>query len=255
MITAYGSFIFRDYYLIKERKNGEWEERKEYSDYTSGYSPIYNYYIDYDKGNVYGGEFLLSQTLFNSDNLYEYLRPVNVLKEGYSEERDNDYDGETDYISTSYNVSCIGFDIVSENGNILQTIKLDNKYSMFSGVGLLKVNGKYFLRTTVTEDSSKGRKNYFIIYSITPGTSAIRQIGQPIRTSVRQHDNMVTIETAPQGADRKLTVTNVGGKAVWSQTVPAGQTSVQVDASHFSKGVNIVSVNGDKPETCKVIIR
>lgn len=239
-----------------EKFNGEWEEREQMR-WSQTVSPYSISFIDCD--NLTSSEFECSQTLFNNDDLYEFLLPVySSPMEVGREEYDQDDDGEIDYKRISYSIDEIGFKIVSENGSVLQTIVLDSKYNIYDGISLIKVAGKYFLKVRATENKGDGyesRNCYEFIYAITLGSTALRQIGQPIKSSVRQHDNIVTVETAPHGADRKLTVTDAGGRAVWSQTVPAGLSSVQIDASRFSKGVNIVSINGGKPENCKVIIR
>lgn len=239
------------------RYTGEWEERKvipEFHDDTS-WGPYSMDFIDYDENIRHGDEInercYLSQTLFNNDDAYEYIRPLRVFTPT-SYEADRDEDGEIDYIRTEYRMEVVGFEIVNENGKIIQTIKYDEHHSD-NTFSLIKVNGKYFI--SVGYYSSTDNSYYCAIYSFTPGTTNIRQVGQPIKTSVRQNDELVTVEVAPSNAARQLTVTGTNGMTVCQQTIPAGQTTVQLDAARLAKGVNIVSVSGEKAENCKVIIR
>lgn len=235
----------------------EWTERKEegfgWSD--NGYQPTQ--FHDCDK-NTSNQEADFTQTVFNNDESFEYIRYIYEVIPSTPIEQDRDGDGEIDYIETSYEPEAIGFEIVSEDGRVLQTIKFESGYyaSYSSYFYVYKIHDKYFLKVSVGDNSY----NYTtLLYSINADPSSpnsIRQVGQPIKTtSVRQNYELVTIEVAPSNANRKLTVSSTSGMTVWQQDIPAGTTSVQVNASQLAKGVNIVAVSGDKSENCKFIIR
>ena len=82
----------------------------------------------------------LTQTLFNTDEKYEFLMPLysSTIETG---EDDRDGDGVVDFRYTSTNNSIIGFQIVSEDGTVLQTVNFDGDftfgdsslYSLFEG--------------------------------------------------------------------------------------------------------------------------
>lgn len=54
---------------------------------------------------------------------------------------------------------------------------------------------------------------------------------------------------------RKVRVVNAAGKTVKVVNVPAGQRSIQLHANELSNGLNIVNVEGEAANTCKVIVR
>lgn len=268
---SFGGSSIRSYKIIKEMKWEEiydeegnfvggrqvWTERKEEGfgmNYTN-YQTIHFYDFD-NNTSSYEADF--TQTVFNNDESFEYIRDVYEIVPSTPIEQDRDRDGEIDYIETSYEPKTIGFEIVSEDGRVLQTIKFESGYYMsrYSYYDIYKIHDKYFLEVPVGDNNQTYAT---LLYSINadPSTpNSIRQVGQLIKTtSVRQNNELVTIEVDPSNANRKLTVSSTSGMTVWQQDIPAGTTSVQVNASQLAKGVNIVAVSGDKNENCKFIIR
>jgi hypothetical protein len=54
---------------------------------------------------------------------------------------------------------------------------------------------------------------------------------------------------------RQVNIVNATGKTVKRIVVPAGQRRIQVNAGELSPGLNIVNVNGQKTQACKIIVR
>lgn len=247
----------RDYYQIAY--TGDWTETRE--DRYEKVSLAALDFIDYDSySNVGNDQYVsLTQTLFNSDSKYEYIRKKIRIESGDSYEQDRDHDGEVDYEENYCHAVCTGFEVVSEDGTVLQSVDfsvgtLDNE-----GGDLLKLNGKYYLMFYTYESAEDCY--YSLVYSIDKGATSVQQVGEPRRISVRpslaERNAPITVETPAAQRDRRLTVTNAAGQTVWKHIIPAGQSSVQIDGSRLSRGLNIVNVEGDSKQdnSCKVIVK
>lgn len=237
---------------------GDWTETKEYNDYTISCVERLDF-IDYDSHSTDSGKGIpLTQTLFNSDSKYEYIRDKIRIEADESYEGDRDGDGQVDYEETFYRAACTGFDIVSEDGTVLQSVDFAVGTLDESG-DISKINGKYYLRY-YTYEHSEGN-HYSLVYSIDKGTTSVQQVGEPRRISARpslaERNTSITVETPAALRDRHLTVTNAAGQTVWKQVIPAGQSSVLIDGSRLSRGLNIVNVEGDSKldNSCKVIVK
>lgn len=220
-----------------------------------------------DMTNGYDYDFAVnaSQRLFNMDDAFEYLQPVvgaPEVRRVYKYDRDGD--GEVDDIHTYYFSPVTAINIVSETGRVLQTLKLDHSMDASwlneGNSHIAKIGDTYYL---VCEWGGNGKdiESYSDFYAIDPTTSSVKRVGASIKTRVRpaiaERSQTITVETEAGNAPRTVTVSNAAGQTVWKQTIPAGQTSVQVDAARLSSGVNIVSVSGEdkKSGNCKIIVK
>lgn len=122
------------------------------------------------------------------------------------------------------------------------------------------INDKKFLRSVVGDGNDRGTYHYY--YSIDPNTNSIKQIGEPVKASVKPtvigRNETLTVELGDfENSNNTITVHDAAGKTVYQTTVPAGQQTVQINASALSQGLNVVSVKGKKGrgESCKVIVK
>lgn len=118
----------------------------------------------------------LSQTIFNTDDKYEYLLPI-ISTNNKSHEEDRDGDGQIDMKEAWSNANVTGFKVVSETGAILQTVNFENGFYIDDlskmEVDLLKINGKLYLSFEgYTDDIYKA----FLIYSIESTTNGVRMM-------------------------------------------------------------------------------
>jgi hypothetical protein len=118
----------------------------------------------------------LSQTIFNTDDKYEYLLPI-ISTNNKSHEEDRDGDGQIDMKEAWSNANVTGFKVVSETGAILQTVNFENGFYIDDlskmEVDLLKINGKLHLSFEgCTDDNYKA----FLIYSIESTTNGVRMM-------------------------------------------------------------------------------
>lgn len=204
---------------------------------------IYDYveYFNYNTGLSYGDLSLgVTQTLFNNDENYEYISPI------YSSSETSD-------------VNRIGFNIVSENGDVLQTTTYDGGMYI-ADVEIVTVNEKNFLRVIVETTSDYTTYHYY--YSIDPSTSSIKQVGEPVKANVHPslvgRNETLTVELGGNESNsRVVTVHDASGRMVYSATVPAGQKTLQINSSDLSQGLNVLSVTGKNGNVkgCKIIVK
>lgn len=156
----------------KSSKTGEW--RANDNSYTNYAGLITLYLNDFDQSCDDFRSICLTQTLFNTDERYEYLLPV-ITTSSSSGEWDTDGDGQIDTKSTSTSAKMTGFKIMSETGAILQTVTFDDgfySYSHKSEFDLLKVNGKLYLLFGGYVDEGEDRPSAYLIYAIETNSSS-----------------------------------------------------------------------------------
>ena len=206
------AFLWRKGYLYYEYNIG-YTDQSTYSDRQVSYSysewsetgrtsheyakrgglPFIDYDIDqviYDEAS--GDGLCLTQTLFNTDDKYEYLSfPVSrsEMMEGNSPNEpicDNCYnDGETFTESKSYFSLPIynGFNVMSEDGNTLQSVSFPNGFQMRESVSaqIIKLEDEYYLICT----GEMGDYAALLIYKINRSKvgAAIQQVSEPQRIS------------------------------------------------------------------------
>lgn len=259
----------RTYWVIKERKataegvyNGEWIEYTK-EGYLPGGDTSIEYY-DTSNGFYSGKRMFYTQTLFNSDEKYEYMQSVFGEYKTSVTERDRDGDGHIDYIETEYRGIQIGFDVKNEDGDIVCSLRprFPEGYTVRGDYPkLLKINGKIYLILDSYKEDDYDAPSEYSFFLITPGESSVQQVGEPIRTSVfptmPRRDEMVTVELDDMAdAQREIVVTNAQGQTVYKQRVAPGEKRVQINSGRLSHGLNIVTVRGDNSQqSCKVIVR
>ena len=206
------AFLWRNGYLYYEYNIG-YTDQSTYSDRQTSYSysewsetgrtshesaqrdglPFIDYDIDqviYDEAS--GDGLCLTQTLFNTDDKYEYLSfPVSgsEMMEGNSPNEpicDDCYnDGETFTESKSYFSIHIynGFNVMSEDGNTLQSISFSNGFQMRESVSaqIIKLEDEYYLICT----GEMGENAAMLVYKInrTSSGASVQQVSDPQKIS------------------------------------------------------------------------
>lgn len=235
-----------------ERFSGEWETvEEEYYNYSNEGNIEYFEWFDFNGNSLYeDAELTITQTLFNSDDKYEYIRPI-LQQTSSTNEFDRDYDGEVDRITTFYEDETVGFEIVNEDGDVLQSIRFESPKEYVDYV-LVTINDKYYFVVEYDEETTEW-------YALTPGSSTgLKKVQAPVSVTARpamakRHES-ITIETTDEEKNREVNIVDASGKSVWKQTIPAGQKSIRVNASKLSKGLNVVNVDGKKEQSVKVIV-
>lgn len=209
----------------------------------------------------------LTQTLFNTDAAYEYLLPV------YSVETVAEYDGATGYDEVKGKEMVIekisgtmlrmsGVKVVDDTGATVATFTFDSNFSLSnSSPDVFDLGGKKYIAFSGYIQKSAGESvSAMVIYSIDSETSAVRQVametGMRVNPTIAHRSDMITVSLeGDSNKVRKVRVVNAAGKTVKVVNVPAGQRSIQLHANELSNGLNIVNVEGEAANTCKVIVR
>lgn len=194
---------------------------------------------NYDEGIKYASSIYISQTLFNSDEKYEYLSPI--------------YDGKY-----------TGINVVSEDGTILQTINFGNYYlgTIVSQINLYVINGKKYLFIDDMRNPDSTDPT-ILIYRIDSETSQINFVAKHegtlnIHPRVADRSDMITVEMNEEDDNgiREIIVSNAAGQTITRVPVEKGQKSVTIPASELSRGMNIVDAIDRKGHNAnKVIVK
>lgn len=237
-----------------ERFSGEWEtdEGEVYYDKRGNIGEFE--WMNFKTEIMDYNELMITQTLFSTDNKYEYIRPI-LQQSSYTSEYDRDYDGEVDEITTYYDSKELGFEIVNEDGDVLQSIRYESPvdYSYFA---LVAINDKYYWVVGMEGEEYDYIEEWYLFQS---GSSTdLKKVQAPVGVTARpamakRHQN-ITIETTGEEKNRQVNIVDASGKSVWKQIIPAGQKSIRVNASKLSKGLNVVNVDGKKEQSVKVIV-
>lgn len=216
--------------------------------------------------------FEMSQTLFNEDEKFEYIIPKYELSS-----KGNGYDiivspdpsdetittTQTEIISENRYLTLTGFQIVSENGEIIKNLNFDSDFTgdidTYSDYAFVITIGS---NTYLAFNGHSDSKSATIFYKIDRSSTDIKQV-MKAPASMRLSPTIVN-KNAPinisfgddnqSGSD--IVVVSTNGAKVKKLTIPAGQTSAQMYISN-NTGVYCVSrvQNNKVTDTRKVIIK
>ncbi len=276
---------FLYYYQIIYREENIYAEDEvtfEYGEWVETGTEKYEYaqdwgigFLDYDSQSIgdsdeYGDGLCLSQTLFNTDDKYEYLSFPHELSEeydyGYNEPTPDHYESVT-YTEnkTFYQYSLYkSFNIMSEDGTILQTVTFPNGFEMMEYVTaqIIQLAGEFYILC----QGEMNDNETLLIYKINRSSvgASVEQVCSPIKVgafpSIANRNQMITIQLSGDNAGNSQTnlqVVDMQGKVLNQQTIPAGQTSTTIPAHRLSNGMNLIKITqGNKTiGTEKVIVK
>lgn len=236
---------------------------KQVTIYSNDFTPIKSFnmimgmehglgFIDYDNDhhlneNLFIGEYpCLTQTLFNEDEKYEYLSFPRARTDKWGD----------------YNIPvCNSFNVMSEDGSILQSVTFPDGYELSELVHaqIIKLNEEYYILI------ADYNKEVFHVYKINrKDTTAVEQVCAPIKVgafpNLANRNQMITIQLFGGNAgssQTNLQVVDMQGKVLNQQTIPAGQTTTTIPAHRLSNGMNLIKITqGSKTiGTEKVIVK
>lgn len=227
-------------------------------------------YRNYDEGNAcYDNNIYISQTLFNDDEKYEYIVPFADESVSSMWWNDRNNDGTIDYYNKNYGEPVAGFNVVSEDGSILHTVKYDNdfvaeEYNMYYKdicCDVIKINGKIYIevRGFVINENDYTQKNAILIFALDKETNSIRKVakhvGMNVRPAIADRCEPITVELGDDSVN-EIIVSNAAGQIVKRVPVSAGQRQVSFSSQGLSRGLNVINANGKNGKSnCKVIVK
>lgn len=200
----------------------------------------YMYYLN-PLENVDEDEICLSQSLFNSDDNFEFISPIESTISGTEIHLNN------------------GFVLKNDKGETLQTVYFPNNmvgsdtYPRFMDLGDVKY--------LVIDVYNSQYESYTLFYSVNGDGSNILSLACPpmrvqARPTVAGASEPVTVTFDSSNVSR-IEVVSVKGSVAGTFVVTPGEHSATIDTSRLGKGMYIINVveNGTRSENCKIIIR
>lgn len=202
---------------------------------------------------------VLTQSLFNSDDKYEYLVAVYELN-GEPSDNIDQLDGVwqgNEYICIkrrlTYNCTCVRNDVCSEDGQVVAS--LPGGY--INGVFLF--GGKTYINIHQSGGDKGGAS---VIYEINPQSNSVKAVHAgtvKIFPRAAGRGESITVETGAgtAGMRREVVVTAIDGRVVTRVAIPSGETTTRINTSRMGGGVYNFTVvaDGKKLENGKIIIR
>lgn len=247
---------------------GEWVRTTEYYMEEFNFLDVRMYPMVIGNGGELDNKTYIyaTQTLFNDDAKWEFIRPVYEEKadEGswQTEERDRDGDGEIDYKSVYYENQTVSYQIVSEDGNVLSTVDVAEN-DKCNPVLILWNNEVFFGLNRVKRVDLDYGANYLDIYSINKNSTAIKKVastpGMRVSPSIANRNSIVNVilggDTLKNGGE--LIITDSKGRTIGRRHVEVGQTSVPVTTDRMDSGVYNITLTekGKLVENSRVVVK
>ena len=209
-----------------------------------------------EMGHEAYSQAVISQTLFNNDEKYEFILPVMEPLEGM-----NYYSGKQ---TIYYEHEAIGYKIVSEDGTVLQEIIVnearDSKINIEAFV--LQFGDKKYFIIERYDGSDYSDTTYF--YEINKNTNSIQKVREMpgsmrVAPTVANRNEEITISINDDNCNvaRELIITGVNGKLIERRTIPAGENTFKVNAGMMRSGMYNFTLQkkGEVVDNSKVIIK
>lgn len=279
-----GMWGFSYKYSIQTQKyNGEWSTRAwEEVPISNFCTPHCN---DVAKLNDWNGGVYLpfSQTFFNDDEAFEYVRfKAEVAEGGESDFRplpdtsqspeailfgitaaDRDGDGEIDNKRTIFGVHYSGLEVVNENNEVLYTFPMPDKAVGKPSVQFFKSDNNILAQVNYNWYDDQGRYVHTVrFYRIDKTTGGVAKVVKEenhltARPNPASKGTPVVVDLPLSTGERTMRVNALNGSTIMSMQIEADATQVSVPTDALSSGVYLITLTdgGQTSEACKIIVR
>lgn len=248
-VTVYSpDFEQEKTFSIKARVTSTGNDGTTYEDiYDSWWTAVNSFHFyNLDEDQYYSSEDLfVTQTLFNDDDKYEYVR--SKFKAVAAE------NGGTEYAT-------VGFEVVQDDGTVVLSIDYEESEDYDTWWFIVKLNGEMYW-FTVQSYYHRGRYSY-CIYKIDKTASSVKKVktlsGIKIAPRVVGKSHPVNIAFSHEaGEGTTVVVTALDGKVVAKRNVDAGETSIDISTARMTSGLYNFTVfsKGKVVENGKVIVK
>lgn len=191
------------------------------------------YLYDFDSNCTDSEDMRFTQTLFNTDEKFEYV--IGVYEEKAVGDEYNPW-MRRDYT---------GLEIKSESGETLSSITFDTPFTYYVTPEFFKMGETIYL--TVSGGAGDDGYSPVLVYRIDRNSNSLQKVkdmqGLNIMPRMPKRHEMVTVEMDEiSNVARKLVVVNAAGQVVDHVIVPAGSKQVQLSASRMSHGLNVIQL-------------
>lgn len=277
-----GMWGFSYRYTIQTQKyNGEWSTRSwEEVPISNFCTPRCN---DVAKLNDWNGGVYLpfSQTFFNDDEAFEYVRFKAEVAEGgesnfisgsspSAEEylfgitaTDRDGDGEADYKRTVFGVHYTGLEVVNENNQVIYTFPMPDNAEGKPSVEFFKSDNSILAQVNYNWYDEQGRYVQTVrFYRIDKATGGIAKVVKEenhitARPNPVSKGAPVVVDVPASTSERTIRVNALNGSIIMSLKIEADATQVSVPTYNLPSGIYLITLTdkGHTTETCKIIVR
>ena len=202
------------------------------------------YYMDADATSITVSNFhntsdhglLLTQTLFNSDDCFEFIEMQ-------------------DYESYHYHL----LNIKSSNGTIIQSIQADEGYFFTDNrcAFVVKIENYIYLVLREKQADDETIKHLFYLIKQNHGLTKV-DVDLPISVfpTVPTRDQQITVELGDDVNAVEITIVNTLGQVIKQVPVEEGQRKVTIPASDLGPGLNLLNTRTKQGQSsCKIIVR
>lgn len=277
-----GMWGFSYRYTIRTQKyNGEWSTRSwEEVPISNFCTPRCN---DVAKLNDWNGGVYLpfSQTFFNEDEAFEYVRFKAEVAEGgessfisdsspSAEEylfgitaTDRDGDGEVDYKRTVFGVHYTGLEVVNENNQVIYTFPMPGNAEGKPSVEFFKSDNSILAQVNYNWHDEQGRYVQTVrFYRIDKATGGVAKVVKEenhitARPNPAPKGIPVVVEVPVSESERTIRVNALNGSAIMSLKIEADETQVSIPTDNLPSGIYLITLTdrARTSETCKIIVR
>lgn len=234
--------------------NGKWVTYENLSEEI-----IYPCELSYQNDQFQYSTLYISQSYFNNDEVYEYIRPITKVID-YTIEEDENHDGTTDRITTYYDRHISGYKIMSDNGTTLQTIELPEEMDGYSSCALLELGDNKYLGVSgriFQEDSDEPR--YVTLYYHIPSDGSRLQLVRREESKVKaaQDGKNLIISFDGDCSYDNIELFDAAGRKALGRNIDSTAKEASVNISDLSQGTYILRATSQSGEkmSCKIAIR
>lgn len=237
-----------EYLLIHKYSDWQTVDLQNYYSNSTAECSVYNFDELYD-----GDDLSVTQTLFNSDDQYEYIREnAELSSEPYVNVTDGIWLGNEEFPlkrRLDWLTDTKSYSVVSETGEVLYTFPGDY-------IRLYLIGSKKYLSL---EDYDTDTET---LYEIDGLRNSVKEISASALNifprSVRRNET-VTVETGEETVNekREIVVTSTDGSVMERRSIPAGEKGIQMGTSRLSAGVYNFTVysKGKRVDNGKIVVR
>ena len=200
--------------------------------------PVRLRFYNYDAEIMYGNVMIyFSQTLFNSDNKFEYIKPV--------------YSSSTNVYE--HNVERL--EILSDDGTTVNTISWEDGYlAEADGLYLYNFGNKLYLRVPLKNlNYNTYTDAWYRIDRQTQSIARVENVPFNVFPTVVDRSSEITVQLEEGTNAREIVVVDAMGREVKSVPVQPGQREVKVCTSGLHAGPGFLTDR--KNGTVKIIVR
>ena len=262
--------------------DGEWETNTTYE--TQVGNLCVGRYYDVDNLNWNGGLYLpFSQTFFNDDEKFEYVRYNAEISEGRGSNTsdtsltrpdalevlfgitstDRDGDGQEDYRSTYYGIHYKGLEVVSEDGSVIYNFPIPDNCNGTTEIRFYKNSNNILAqaeyRWTNAEGNSLQTTKFYRIDKATGVMNVVkedsRMVANPIPAS-QGTPITISIPNSVNGSS-SVSITSINGMQMYHKNIESNTSQVVIPTNNLKSGMYIctISANGKVIESSKIIIK